>query len=306
MTQYKLFCFGYGYSCEHLKSFLDNDPHNQWQICGTSRDPDRVQAMRDQGISAFRFDFDEDRMLADPDYYLYGVTHVLISTPPGNEGDPSFVAHGQDLLRISSLQWVGYLSSTSVYGDRGGRWVNENSEVTPTSKRGSRRAMAENQWLSLFEHHYLPVHLFRLSGIYGPGRSALDSVRCGMARRIDKPGHAFNRIHVDDISQVLYKSMINPSPGEAYNLADDLPSTSLEVITHACDLLGIEPPPIISYEEADIAPIMKSFYNDNKRISNQKIKEKLGVVLKYPNYESGLHACLDADIEGDEDMRASL
>ena len=153
---------------------------------------------------------------------------------------------------------------------------------------------AEQEWLSLFHHNGLPVHIFRLAGIYGPGRSALDSVRAGVARRINKPGQVFNRIHVEDIVQVLMASMARPNPGAAYNLADDDPVPSWEVITYACELLGIEPPPILPYNEADMAPIARSFYSDNKRVG-KRIKTELGVQLKYPDYKKGIEACLAAE-----------
>jgi nucleoside-diphosphate-sugar epimerase len=220
------------------------------------------------------------------------VTHLLVSTPPDDHGDPTFLMHADDILALPTLKWVGYLSSTGVYGDRDGGWVDESSEVRPTSKRGSRRAKAEDQWMSLFFKNGLPVHIFRLAGIYGPGRSALDSVRAGVARRIDKPGHAFSRVHVDDIVQVLIASMNKPNPGAIYNIADDNAAPSHEVIAHACELLGLAPPPLIPFDEADMVPIARSFYADNKRVRNDRIKNELGVELLYPDYRSGLAACL--------------
>lgn len=198
-------------------------------------------------------------------------------------------------MGLKNLQWVGYLSTTGAYGDRGGAWVDENSEVRPSTKRGSRRAKAEEQWLSLQRSYGLPVHVFRLAGIYGPGRSALDSVRAGVARRIDKPGHAFNRIHVEDIVQVLMASIENPHAGSVYNVSDDESAPSHEVIAYACALLGLTVPPLIPYEKADLAPITRSFYSDNKRLRNNKIKDELGVHLKYPDFRCGLEACLEAE-----------
>lgn len=286
----KLFCFGYGYTCDELGRVL---LEQGWSVAGTTRDNDKRRFLNSLGVKSFLFDYEQP--LEDPALFLSGTTHLLISTPPDDDGDPVFHMHAADILNIPTLQWVGYLSSTAVYGDREGGWVDEISEIRPSNKRGSRRARAEDQWLSLFYSKGLPVHIFRLAGIYGPGRSALDSVRAGIARRIHKPGHAFSRIHVEDIVQVLIASMMNPKPGTAYNVADDMAAPSHEVIKYACDLLGIAPPPLLPYDEADLAPITRSFYNDNKRIRNDRIKNELGITLKYPNYMEGLKACLETE-----------
>ena len=154
---------------------------------------------------------------------------------------------------------------------------------------------AEEQWLSLVKSNNLPLHIFRLAGIYGPGRSALDSIRAGVARRIEKAGHAFSRIHVEDIARILMASMEKPNFGAAYNVCDDLAVPSHEVIAHACELLAKPVPPIIPFEEADLSPMARSFYADNKRVHNKRIKEELGVDLKYKNYIDGLQACMDAE-----------
>ncbi len=286
----KLFCFGYGYSCDYLGHALSEQG---WSVGGTTRDPEKRDMLRARGIDAHIFDY--ERPLPDPLYVLRDTTHIVISTPPGDDGDPTFLMHAHDILQLPNLQWVGYLSTTGVYGDRDGEWVDESSEIRPNSKRGSRRARAEEQWFSLQENEGLPVHSFRLAGIYGPGRSALDTIRAGAARRIDKPGHAFSRIHVEDIAQVLIASMYNPNPGRAYNVCDDLAAPSHEVIAHACELLARPVPPLIPFDEADMSPMAQSFYNDNKRVKNMRIKEELGVNLKYKNYIDGLQACLDAE-----------
>lgn len=291
-----LFCFGYGYCAEYLSKDLQKDG---WSIAGTTRDSDKKPRMADQGIKPHLFNFDHP--LGDVPHLMRDVTHLLISIAPDDDGDVAFHMHGHDIARLESLEWVGYFSATSVYGDRGGDWVDETSELRPTSKRGSRRVVAERQWLSLLQDHGVPVHIFRLAGIYGPGRSAIDAVRAGSARRIDKPGHAFSRIHIDDIVQVVEASMLNPDPGTVYNLADDNAAPSHEVIAYACHLLGVDPLPVIPFEEADMAPIARSFYMDNKRINNTRIKEDLGVSLKYPDYRSGLQACLDHDQAGHQD-----
>lgn len=291
----KLFCFGYGYVAQALAQTLkEQDP--SWQIAGTTRDLEKLRAIKAQGVQAYLFD--DDHPLDDPFVALDSVTHVLISTPPDDNGDPAFTLHADDLSRIDTIQWIGLLSSTSVYGDRDGGWVDEQSEQRPTNKRGSRRALAEAQWLSLHANDRMPVHIFRLAGIYGPGRSALDAVRAGNSRRIDKPGHAFNRAHVDDIVQVLMASMNKPNPGQAYNVSDDVPSPSHELIAEACKLLKLPVPPLIPFDEVDQAPMARSFYLDNKRVKNELIKSELGVKLKHPDYTSGLKACLDAERKG--------
>ena len=284
----RLFCFGYGYSCDYLARALRQQ--GGWEIAGTTRDPDKKDAMDESGIETFLFT--GDRSLVDARQFLTGTTHLIISTPPDDGGDPAFLHHGDDVLKISTLRWAGYLSSTSVYGDREGGWVDEDSELRSNSKRGSRREKAEAQWLSLYKDEALPVHIFRLAGIYGPGRSALDSVRAGVARRIDKPGHAFSRVHIDDIVQVLLASMEKPNPGRVYNVCDDEAAPSHKLIARACEMLELPVPALIPYDQADLAPMARSFYSDNKRVRNQRIKEELGITLKYPDFRSGLEACL--------------
>lgn len=288
----KLFCFGYGYTCDYLGHDLDT-ANEDWILAGTTRDEKKRQDLIDRGIQAHIFD--PTHPLADPQGILDGTTHLLISTPPDDGGDPAFAIHAHDILKIPTLEWVGYISTTGVYGDRKGDWVDETAAILPTNRRGQRRQKAEEEWLSLYKSDNLPVHIFRLAGIYGPGRSALDSIRAGIARRIDKPGQAFSRIHVEDIVATLRASMANPDVGQIYNLADDLPSPSHEVIAYACELLGKPVPPLIPFEQADLAPMALSFYNDNKRIKNEKIKNKLGITLKYPTFKDGLRACLDAE-----------
>lgn len=286
----KLFCFGYGYTCTFLGNALRQaDP--SWVLAGTTRSKEKQALLKKNGVEAYLFD--NEKPLGDPLLALKDTTHLLISTPPDKDGDIVFEYHADDILGIMpKLEWVGYLSTTGVYGDRDGAWVDEDSEIRPSSIRGTRRARAEDEWLSLLKDSGLPVHIFRLSGIYGPGRSAIDSVRVGISRRIMKPGHAFCRIHVDDIVTTLMASMMKPHSGQIYNLADDEAAPSHEVIAYASRLLGRELPPLVRFEDANLAPITLSFYSDNKRVANDRIKEELGVSLKYPNYRVGLEACL--------------
>ena len=291
-TRKKLFCFGFGYVAQHLaKKLKADDP--SWEICGTTTDLEKLSKMRESGIKAYLYS--DDKPFNDPLFILKDVTHILISTPPNKQGDIVFQSHARDILQIDTIQWVGYCSSVSVYGNRDGEWVDESAEIRPTSERGSKRARGESAWLKMRRIAGVPINVFRLSGIYGPKRSALDTVRAGNPRRIDKGGHAFNRIHVDDIVQVMIASMSQPHPGDIYNLADNDPAPSHELITYACQLLGKAPPPMVKYEDIDMAPIARSFYKDNKRVSNQKIKDKLKIILKHGDYRSGLDTIFEEE-----------
>ncbi|MFA7276973.1 MAG: SDR family oxidoreductase [Pseudobdellovibrionaceae bacterium] len=291
MSPKNFFCFGYGYSAAFLGETLRE---RGWTLSGTTRSMSKRALLQEHGITPYIFD--KEKPLPDPAMIFEDVTHLLISTPPDREGDIVFESHADDIVRMMpKLEWVGYLSTTGVYGDRDGALVDEESDIQPTAIRGTRRAMAEQQWLSLFQTYGTPVHIFRLAGIYGPGRSAIDSVRVGIARRIMKAGHAFCRVHVDDIVATLLASIDHPHPGSIYNVADDEPAPSHEVIAYAARLLGKDPPPLVRFEDANLAPITLSFYSDNKRVSNSKIKTDLGVHLIYPSYRAGLEACLVTD-----------
>jgi nucleoside-diphosphate-sugar epimerase len=283
----KLFCFGLGFSALHLARRLQREG---WTVAGTCRSEEKRQALLVEGITAHLFD--RQQALNDTATALRDVTHIVSSIPPDDIGDPVLDLHLRELQNLESLRWIGYLSTTGVYGDRGGDWVDENSPRKPTLDRSRRRALAEDGWLTLWERDGLPVHVFRLAGIYGPGRSAIDSVRSGTAKRIVKPGQVFSRIHVDDIATALLASMAHPNPGAAYNVCDDNPAPPDEVIAYAADLLGVEPPPAVPYETAEMSEMARSFYADNKRVRNNRIKEELGVRLKYPDYRAGLQAML--------------
>lgn len=284
----RLFCFGLGYSARALAAGLIA---RGWSVAGTHRARESVAA---PGVEALTFD--TERPLDEPGRALAGTTHLLTSVPPGEDGDPVLARHAGDIAAIQGLRWIGYLSATSVYGDRGGAWVDESAVLSPTSARGRRRVAAEQAWLELGRAHGIPVHVFRLSGIYGPGRSALDQVRAGAARRIDKPGHLFSRIHVDDIARVLRASMASPDAGAVYNVCDDEPASSADVTAYACQLLRVDPPPLVPFEEAARAfsPMARSFWADNRRVSNAKMHAELGVTLRYPSYREGLKAIADS------------
>jgi len=287
MAGRRLFCFGLGYSAQVLARRL---LAKGWTVAGTTRNRYKTAALRGQGLEASVFD--RDNPLADFGAALAGVTHILSSVPPDADGDPVIDRHGKDLAALGGLVWVGYLSTTGVYGNRDGGWVDEDSALKPTGERGRRRVAAERAWLDLHARHDLPVHLFRLAGIYGPGRNALIGVRAGTAQRIDKPGQVFSRIHVEDIASVLEASIARPNPGRAYNVCDNDPAPPAAVVAHACELLGMDPPPLLPFDEAKLSPMGRSFYRDNKRVSNQRMREELGVTLTYPDYKAGLKALL--------------
>ena len=283
-ASHRLFCFGLGYSARALGTRLLAEG---WQVAGTTRSEASAEALRAEGFEVHLFD--RDRPLAAPAEALGAATHLLSSVPPDEAGDPVLDQHRDAILACESLVWIGYLSTTGVYGDREGGWVDEESAQEPTGARGQRRLDAERAWLALEGR---PAHLFRLAGIYGPGRNALETVRSGRAKRIDKPGQVFSRIHRDDIVAVLAASIAKPNPGRAYNLCDDEAAPPEEVIAYACSLLGIAPPPLIPFEKAELSPMARSFYRDNKRVSNARIKQELRVSLAYPDYRAGLKALL--------------
>lgn len=267
----QLFCFGLGYSAEALARRL---LARGWDVAGSTRDAERRARLIALGIVVL------DAPPAD-------TTHLLSSVPPDADGDPVLRAHGAAIARLRPA-WIGYLSTTGVYGDRDGAWVDEAAPPQPGEPRSQRRLAAERAWAALDP----PAHIFRLAGIYGPGRSAIDQLRNGTAKRVVKPGHLFSRIHVDDIATVLEASIAGPNPGAVYNLCDDAPEQSDVVVAYAAELLGIVPPPAIPYEQAELTPMARSFYAERRRVRNDRIKRELGVILRYPSYREGLKAIL--------------
>lgn len=226
---------------------------------------------------------------------LAQATHLLISAPPGDDGDPTLHWLGADrLAALPALRWIGYLSSTGVYGDHGGAWIDEEAPLHPRAPAAVRRARAERQWLDArapaTNRRGLPVTVFRLSGIYGPGRSSFDALDAGKARRIDKPGHVFCRCHVDDICAVLRRSMAGAGAAPIYNVADDLPAPQRAAVEFAAGLTGAEPPPLIPYDPDALPPGLRRFYEACRRIRNGRIKDELGIRLLYPTYREGLRA----------------
>ncbi len=296
LTNSRLFCFGLGFTGGAVaRHFL----RLGWRVAGTSRRPEEARALAAQGCEVLAFD--RERPLPDPVAVLAGITHVLSTVPPDQHGDPVLDCHGGTLAGLDTLEWAGYLSTTGVYGDAAGSVVDEATPPRPQAERSMRRLAAEQAW----QASGLPLHVFRLAGIYGPDRSVFDQVRAGRAKRIDRPGHLFSRIHVEDIVAVLEASMGRPDPGAVYNVCDDEPAPQAEVVAHACRLLGLAPPPLQDYDEVApaLSPMARSFWAESRRVSNAKIGRELGVRLRYPDYRAGLAAVLAAETEEGADER---
>lgn len=265
--------------------------HPDAHITGTSRTPEGAAALLCQGFGAVIFDGEtvSDVLAAS----IGMATHIVHSIPPGPAGDPVLLAARPALDAASKLLWLGYFSTIGVYGGAAGEWVDETTPPQPRNARARQRVEAEAAWRAFGAAHAVPVAVLRLAGIYGPGRSALDKLRDGTARRIVKPGQVFNRIHVADIATITARAAERNLAG-TFNLADDEPAPPQDLITHAADLLGMAPPPAIDFDTADLNPMQRSFYEDNKRVSNSAIKEALGLTLRYPDFRTGLKAILSS------------
>src|SRR6056297_2955367 len=281
-----LLSFGHGYSARALARRL---VPQGWTIYGTTRSEEKCTALRAEGVIPVQWP------QGDLSEALDTATHILTSAGPDAEGDPVLRRYRAEIGEIAPrLDWAGYLSTTGVYGDHQGAWVTEETPLTPSTRRGRMRVEAEAEWQAIPD---LPLHIFRLAGIYGPGRGPFEKVRQGTARRIIKNGQVFSRIHVDDIAQVLAASIARPRLGAVYNLCDDDPAPPEDVIEHAARLLGLPVPPAVPFEEAEMTPLARSFYAESKRVRNDLIKEELGVRLIHPDYRSGLRALLESGAE---------
>lgn len=279
-----LLSFGHGYSARALSKLL---LPMGWAITGTTRSEDKAKALTDEGVTPVIWPG------TDLTQALDDATHLLISAGPDKDGDPVLrKLRAEIAARATQFEWVGYLSTTGVYGDHQGGWVDEATPLTPSTKRGQLRVEAEAAWQSIPD---LPLHIFRLAGIYGPGRGPFSKVRAGTARRIIKDGQVFSRIHVEDIAQVLDASINAPNPGAIYNLCDDDAAPPQDVIGYAAELLGLPLPKAEDFETAEMSPMARSFYAESKRVRNDRIKDELGVKLIYPDYRTGLRALLAAE-----------
>ena len=288
MTKH-LLSFGHGFSARALTPLL---LEQGFTITGTTRSSDKAAALEATGVTSVIW---PDTNLRET---LHSATHLLISAAPNVDGDPVLNALREDIARHApNLEWVGYLSTTGVYGDVKGGWVDESSPLKPATKRGQMRVAAEGDWQSIPN---LPLHIFRLAGIYGPGRGPFSKVRAGTARRIIKEGQVFSRIHVEDIAQILVASIAEPNAGAIYNMCDDDPAPPQDVIAHAAGLLGLPLPEEVDFETAEMTPMARSFYAESKRVRNDRIKSDLGVTLLYPDYRAGLAALIALEQSSDQ------
>jgi hypothetical protein len=280
-----LLIFGYGYTSQALVRYEGN---HFARIAATVRSPDKAAALARDGL-AIRIFSDS---AADPELArdIREADAVLVSIPPDGTGDPVLRRFETELAAAPHLRWVGYLSTVGVYGDHGGDWVTEATPPRPLSERSVRRVEAEQGWLDFGARTGKAVQIFRLSGIYGPGQNALVNLEQGTARRIIKPGQVFNRIHVEDIAGALAASMVRPSPGAIYNVTDDEPAPPQDVVAYAAELMGVPVPPGLPFETAPLSPMGRSFYGENKRVSNAATKQELGWVLRHPTYREALRS----------------
>ena len=293
-----LLCFGMGYSAVELGRRL---VPRGWAVAGTSMSAAGAAQLEAQGFEGHVFEghatthattHDDDIRPLQPRLAarLDTVTHAVISVPPDVNGDPVLRSFGRALTDAPNLKWFGYLSTIGVYGDHQGGWVDETTPPKPGSVRSRRRVDAENAWLEFGARTGCHVQIFRLAGIYGPGRSAIDNVRDGSARRIIKPGQVFNRTHVADIASVLEAAIARPGHDTIFNVTDDEPAPPQDVIAFAAELLNVPVPPGINFADATFSTMGRSFYSENKRVRNERIKKELGVKLQYPTYREGLAA----------------
>jgi nucleoside-diphosphate-sugar epimerase len=282
-----VFFFGMGYSslatARAIHQIIDEDV----PVFGTTRTEDGLEALADSPYRAHLFDGDSPgKTLVDD---LKRATHVVLSIPPTEAGDPALRMHRADLDAAPDLEWLCYFSTVGVYGDFGGAWIDESAPTRPINQRSAHRVEVEDQWRAYAAERGVPLLILRLAGIYGPGRSAFDKLREGTARRIVKPNQVFNRIHVEDIGRVTALAAQRKLAG-TFNLADDEPAPPQDLIAYAARQLGVPVPPDIPFEAANMTPMARSFYSDNKRVSNKAIKEALGIELLYPTYREGLDA----------------
>ena len=289
MSQPHLLVIGPGYSAQ---ACIRDFEKNGYRISIAARRREVLKDWEDAGYSAL----DLSKNAPWPDEVKHNITHLLTTVAPPREGDdglpdPILRNHEEQIAQCKKLFWIGYLSSTIVYGDHQGKTVDETTPATPSQPRGHRRRGGEMAWQAFGDKHEITVHLFRLAGIYGPGRNAIETLRSRRARRIVKKGQVFSRIHVDDIAQIVVAAAKSGLPSGVFNAADTLSAPPQDVLVHAAELLGVEPPPAIDFEQADLSPMARSFYAESKRVIANRLDD-LGVTLKYPTYHEGLKAIM--------------
>ncbi|MCW6507687.1 SDR family oxidoreductase [Lichenifustis flavocetrariae] len=280
-----LFVFGLGYSASH---FVREHRSVFSRVIGTVRSPGREPLGGDREMSILRFDGEEsDPRIAEA---VAASDALLVSVQPGPGSDPVLQRYTDVIAGAPRLRRIVYLSTIGVYGDHGGAWIDESAATQPDNARQEARVAAENAWLDLARHAAKTVFVLRLAGIYGPGRNALRDLRAGEARRIDKPGQVFNRIHVTDIGRAVAAALHRDGQGGIINVTDDEPAPATDVVSYAAGLMGVQPPPLLSFATADLSPMARSFYAANRRVANTALKRDLGVTLAYPTYRAGLDA----------------
>lgn len=285
----RLFVFGAGYSGKAIAARMA--PEAKW-AGGTTRSPDNFSELESTGLTPFVFD--GESLSQELSTALAGVTHLVQSVRPDAHGDPVLALAGQKMAALMpNLEWVGYLSTVGVYGNHDGAWIDEDTPCEPLSERSRWRLQAENQWLEFLEKSAIPVAVLRLSGIYGPGRNTFEKIKNGTARRLVKPGQVFNRIHVADIAGAT-AHLAAKGLGGVWNVTDDKPAPPQDVVLYASQLMGVEPPPETPFETAELSPMARSFYGDNKRVSNQRLKAS-GYEFAFPDYETALGALLESE-----------
>ena len=289
----KLFVFGLGYSAAF---FAHRQLARGDQVTGTVRSRAKAMTMASAGITARVFGPEHRDEEIESD--ISACDAMLVSVPPDSNGDPVLRAYEKQIAAAKNLRWIGYLSTIGIYGDQAGAWIDERTPVNPANERSRRRAEAEQEWLAIGAQTNVPVQVFRLAGIYGPGRNQLVQIAQGTARRVIKPGQVFNRTHVEDIARILEASLDRPRNGAIYNVTDDEPAPPQDVVAFAAQLCGRTPPPEVPLEDAALTEMGRSFYDENKRIRNRLIHDELGVALLYPTYREGLVA-LKASGDGD-------
>lgn len=280
-----LFLFGPGYTAQQ---FVGTYRQRFGRISGTFRSEAKAEVLAASGIAPCFFDGDgyDPNILGE----IARADALIVSIPPASGSDPVLRSLSGAIASAARLRWIGYLSTVGVYGDADGAWVDETTPPSPVNERSRCRIVAEGQWLDFGSTASIPTQIFRLAGIYGPGRNALVKVANGTARRLIKSGQFFNRVHTADIAQVLMASVDRPRSHAIYNVADDEPSPPQDVIAYAARLLGLDPPMEEPFATAHLTPMARSFYRDNKRVRNMHIKNELGVRLHFPTYREGLKA----------------
>jgi nucleoside-diphosphate-sugar epimerase len=282
-----VFFFGMGYSSLATARAIHQNMDAEIPIAGTTRTLDGAELLADSAYRVHVFDGQSPGATLGED--LTRASHVVVSIPPDENGDPVLNLHRDTLDAASRLEWLCYFSTVGVYGDFGGAAIDETAPTRPVNERSKLRVAIEEQWRAYAAGRGLPLLILRLAGIYGPGRSAFDKLRDGTARRIVKPGQVFNRIHVEDIGRVTQRAAAQRLAG-TFNLSDDEPAPPQDLVTYAAGLLGVAPPPEVPFDEAQMTPMARSFYSDNKRVSSRAIKSALGIELIYPSYRQGLDA----------------